>query len=377
MTQRVYKKIMILITYAFFLLFLLLNFEKIGNGVWNLIQILKPLWYGLTLAFVLNVPMSIMENKLFKSSEKPYRILALILSVMILIIILIMLFTWVIPDFIESLTYLIGQIPVIVNDINNIVLNSISTTGLSEYVGSIGNSKDVSNLLSSFFKYIVENFYEGASNIAGLLINLITGFIIAIYFLLEKEFILGKCKTIIYKVFDDNMVNRIKYVYGVSNKAFRDFITYQCLECFILASIMFVTYLIFGFPYALTIAFLTGVTAIIPIFGATIACVIGAVLIGTVSMEKMIIFIIVFQIVQQIENNLIYPRVVGKNVGLPPILTLIAIIAGGSLFGLFGVLVSVPLTSVLNQLFWSLMEKDLPKFSLEKKKKTLKKLRKN
>ena len=377
MTQRVYKKILILITYSFFLLFLLLNIGKIGKGIWNIVQILKPLWYGLTLAFVLNVPMSIIEGKLFKSSEKPYRVLSLILSIMILILILIILFTWVIPDFIESLTYLIGQIPVMVNDINNIVLNSISTTGLTEYVGNIGETKDVSNLLSGFFKYIVENFYEGASNVAGLLINLITGFIIAIYFLLEKEFILGKCKLVIYKLFEDSVIEKIKYVYSVSHKAFRDFIAYQCLECFILATIMFITYLIFDFPYALTIAFLTGVTAIIPIFGATIACVIGAVLIGTVSMEKMIVFVIVFQIVQQIENNLIYPRVVGKNVGLPPILTLIAIIAGGSLFGLFGVLISVPLTSVLNQLFWSLMEKDLPKFSLEKKKKSIQKLRKN
>ena len=371
MSTRLYRKFLALITYTVFLLFVGFNFGKIVKFLYDLLLVFKPLWYGLTLAFVLNVPISLLEKHLFKSSDKLHRVLSIMLSILCLVILLSMLFVWVIPDFIESITYLIGQTPIIINSINDLIASMFGDSEISQYIYGINGTNNVSEVISNVFKYIVENFYSGLSNAAGLLINLITGFIIAIYLLLEKEFILERCKFVVYKIFDDKIVNKLKYIYSVSYKAFRDFITFQCLECFILASIMFVTYIIFGFPYALTIAFLTGITAMIPIFGATIACVIGAVLIGTVSLKQMVVFIIVFQVVQQIENNLIYPHVVGKNVGLPPILTIIAIIVGGSLFGLFGVLVSVPLTSVINNLFWALMDSEIPKISINKKKKVL------
>jgi len=372
MTKTVYKKYICLITYGLILLFALLNLNKILSHIWNFIIVLKPLWYGIALAFVLNIPMTFFENKLFGSHEKLYRATSLIISIMFLVFILMILFMWVIPDFVESITFLLGQTPKIMHNINDILVTTFSNTDLSSYVDNLNNSNEITGFISSIFKGIVSNFSSSLSNLAGLLVNLITGFIIAIYLLLEKEFILGKCKLVLYKIFDDDTIKNIKYVYGLSYKAFHDFVSYQCLECVILATIMFIAYIIFGFPYALTIAFLTGVTAVIPIFGATIACVIGAILIGTVSLEKMVIFIIVFQVIQQIENNLIYPHVVGKNVGLPPILTLIAIIIGGKCMGLFGVLICVPLTSIINTLFWALMDKDLPKFSIHGKNKKFK-----
>ena len=372
MTKATYKKFLTLITYAWVLLFLLLNVGVIFSSIGKAIIVLKPLWYGISLAFVLNIPMNFFETNLFNSHTKLHRGLSLVISIMFLICILTILFIWVIPDFVESLTFLIGQSPKIMSDLNDILVGMFSNTDLSSYVNNLNNSNQITGFITSAGKGVISNFSSTISNLAGLLVNLITGFIIAIYLLLEKEFILGKCKLIIYKIFDDDAINNIKYIYRLSYKAFHDFVSYQCIECFILASIMFAAFIIFGFPYALTIAFLTGITAVIPIFGATIACVIGAILIGTVSLEKMIIFVIVFQVIQQIENNLIYPHVVGKNVGLPPILTLIAIIVGGKCLGLFGVLICVPLTSIINTLFWALMDKDLPKLTLHGKKKKLK-----
>ncbi len=372
MTKATYKKFLTLITYAWVLLFLLFNIGVIFSSIGKAIIVLKPLWYGISLAFVLNIPMNFFETNLFNSHTKLHRGLSLIISIMFLVCILTILFIWVIPDFVESLTFLIGQSPKIMSDLNDILVGMFSNTDLSSYVNNLNNSNQITGFITSAGKGVISNFSSTISNLAGLLVNLITGFIIAIYLLLEKEFILGKCKLIIYKIFDDDATNNIKYIYRLSYKSFHDFVSYQCIECFILASIMFAAFIIFGFPYALTIAFLTGITAVIPIFGATIACVIGAILIGTVSLEKMIIFVIVFQVIQQIENNLIYPHVVGKNVGLPPILTLIAIIVGGKCLGLFGVLICVPLTSIINTLFWALMDKDLPKFTLHGKKKKLK-----
>ena len=116
---------------------------------------------------------------------------------------------------------------------------------------------------------------------------------------------------------------------------------------------MFLAFVAFGFPYSLTIAFLTGVTAIVPIFGATVACIIGAILIGTVSIKQAIIFLIVFQVIQQIENNFIYPRVVGKHVGLPPVITILALMVGGNLAGFVGMILCIPITSILLSLFWT------------------------
>ena len=342
MTKATYRKYLSLITYTLVLLFIFLNLGGIFSSFWNAVLVLKPLWYGIALAFVLNIPMTFFENNLFYSHKKFYRALALIISIMILVFILTILFVWVIPDFVESLTFLLGQTPRIMNNINDILVGMFSNTDLSSYVNNLNSSNEITGFITSAAKSIITNFYASLSNLAGLLVNLITGFIIAIYLLLEKEFIIGKCKHVICKIFDDDTENKIKYVYHLSYKAFHDFVSYQCIESFILASIMFIAFLIFGFPYALTIAFLTGVTAIVPIFGATIACFIGAILVGTVSLEKMVIFVIVFQVIQQIENNLIYPHVVGKNVGLPPILTLIAIIVGGKCLGLFGVLICVP-----------------------------------
>ena len=368
MSNTVYRKYMSLITYTLILVFILVHVGKIGAYLWKWVIILKPLWYGIALAFTLNVPMKQLETKVFKANDKSSRITSLIVALSMVIILILILVIWVIPDFIESLTFLVGQIPDIARSFNSLLKGAFSNTSMVDYIDNFNGTGQVTEVLSGIFKGIISNFTSILSNFAGFLVNIVTGIIIAVYLLLEKEPILEKCKMVIKKIFDQSIVKKIKYVYNISYKAFHDFITYQCLECFVLATIMFIAFIIFRFPYALTIAFLTGVTAIVPIFGATIACVIGAILVGTVSIEKMIIFIAVFQIIQQIENNLIYPHVVGKNVGIPPILTLIAIIVGGKVMGLFGVLVCVPVTSILNTLFWSIMEKDIPKINVKRKK---------
>ena len=140
--------------------------------------------------------------------------------------------------------------------------------------------------------------------------------------------------------------DKILEIGELSNKTFSKFISGQCVEAVILGSIMFIFCLLFRFPYALIIAVLTTVTALIPIFGAMIAMCIGAILIGITNPIQALLFIVVFQIVQQIEGNFIYPRVVGKSVGLSPMWTLLAITVGGSLFGIVGMLLGLPLASV-------------------------------
>ncbi len=355
MTKDTFKKIIFLITYTMVLMLVLLNIKSILVSISNIINVLSPLWIGIILAFVLNVPMSIIENNAFEKKEnmvdKKVRMISLTLSIMIIIILLFILFVWVIPDFIDSTTYLVGQIPSLIDSLNNFLVNTFKNTDLSEYIGNLSNSAEVTGLISGIFKNIINNFTGVLSNFVSLIINLLTGIIISIYLLLEKEHILNGINNFLHKVLDEKITKKIDEVLKLSNKCFHDFITYQCLECLILGVLMFVALVLFRFPYALTISFMATVTAIVPIIGATIACIIGAILIGTTSIKQAIIFLIVFQVIQQIEGNIIYPKVVGKHVGLPPIATIVALIVGGAVAGLFGMLICIPITSIVYSLF--------------------------
>lgn len=353
MKKDTYKKYILLITYTMALLFVLINVKDIIGILWSVIKILSPLWIGIALAFTLNVPMSIIEREIFGHTNKKVRVVSLILSILIIVLLVLILFVWVIPDFIDSSTYLLGQVPSMIESLNNFLLNTFKNTELAGYIKNFSDSKEIANLLSSAVTGIINNFTSILSNFVTFIINLATGIIIAVYFLLEKEHILKTIKEIIDKTFKKKTRKKLDEVFTLSNKSFHDFITYQCLECLILGVLMFIALVIFRFPYALTIAFLTTITAIVPIFGATIACIIGFILIGTVSIKQAIIFLIVFLIIQQIEGNIIYPKVVGKHVGLPPIVTIVAIIIGGKIAGFFGMLICIPLTSILYSLFWT------------------------
>jgi len=360
-----YKKYFILITYTMLLGFMLLNIKDIINFISNTLTILSPLWIGIGLAFTLNVPMSILEREVFGKSNKKTRIISLILSIMIILCVVLVLFVWVIPDFIDSATYLLGQTPKMIEGFNNILVSTFKNTDLSSYLKNFTGSTEITAMISNIFKSLINNFSGILSNLATFLVNLFTGIIIAIYFLLEKEKIIKLLKELIEKIFDDKTEKKVNEVLTLSNKCFHDFITYQCLECLILGVMMFIIFVIFGFPYALTIAFLTAITAIIPVFGATIACVIGAILIGTASIKEAVIFVIVFLIVQQIEGNVIYPKVVGKHVGLPAIITIIAIIIGGKIGGFVGMLICIPITTII----YSLLCTNIKEKEEEKKKK--------
>lgn len=335
------------------LAFIMFHIKDILGVTYRTFKILSPLWIGIALAFTLNVPMSIIEREVFGKSDKKIRILSLSLSIMIILLLVIILFAWVIPDFISSATYLLGQVPILLEELNEFLMETFRNTDLSSYLRDFSASNEITSLISNVFKALINNFSAVLSNFASTIVNLVTGIIIAIYFLLEKEKILGAIDEILKNVFDKNKMKKIKEVTTVANKSFHDFITYQCLECLILGLIMFLAFVAFGFPYSLTIAFLTTITAIVPIFGAFIACLIGAILIGTVSIKQAIIFVVVFQVIQQIENNIIYPKVVGSHVGLPPVVTIIALLIGGNVAGLTGMILCIPLTSIFLSLFWS------------------------
>ena len=197
----------------------------------------------------------------------------------------------------------------------------------------------ITTIISSSFNFIVSIF-------SGLF-NFVMGLVFALYLLLEKEKLQFQLKKIVLAYLPKNKVNSIFEFGALTNETFSKFIGGQFIEACILGSLCFVGMTVFGFPYAAAISVLVGVTALIPFFGAFIGVCIGAILIFAIDPTKSFWFIVFFLILQQIEGNMIYPKVVGDSVGLPAIWVILAVTIGGSLFGIVGMMIGVPFVSVL------------------------------
>ena len=207
------------------------------------------------------------------------------------------------------------------------------------------------NSVLEFFKSGVGNVFDSTISVATSIVGSVTTFVIAFvfacYILLQKEKLHVQMKKILFAYLPERRVENILGVCSLTYKTFSNFLTGQCVEALILGTMFFVVMGIIRLPYALLVGVLIAFTALIPIFGAFIGCAVGAFLILMVDPWKAVIFVILFLVLQQIEGNLIYPKVVGNSVGLPSIWVLAAVSIGGSLMGVVGMLVFIPLVSVI------------------------------
>lgn len=201
-----------------------------------------------------------------------------------------------------------------------------------------------------------------ARRIASGITTFVIAFVFACYILLQKEKLNIQIRKVMYAYMKEDLVKKVLDVCSLSYRTFSNFLTGQCLEAVILGTMFVICMGILQMPYAMLIGVLIAFTALIPIFGAFIGCVVGAFLILTVAPMKALVFVIMFLILQQIEGNLIYPRVVGSSVGLPSIWVLAAVSIGASLMGIVGMLVFIPIVSVL----YALLRRDVYEH-LEKK----------
>jgi len=334
------------------------------KDVWAMIKvffgILMPFIIGGVIAFVLNIPLCGIENsKLFKkwkgkSADKLKRPASILLSFLFVVLIISIVLMTVIPQLAVTITELGKKMPVAMNNFMK-TLNELSVKypEIEEYVADIQNYKfdwnTITNNLGSFLKSGVSNMLSStftvASSIIGGLMNFLIGLIFAIYILGQKETISGAIKKFMKAYLKPQSNDKILKVSKLLYVNFSNFITGQCLEALILGSMFVIAMLIFRLPYALLIGVLIAFTALIPIVGAFIGCAVGVFLMLVDSPSKVIVFLILFFVLQQVEGNLIYPKVVGNKVGLPSILVLMAVTIGGSLFGVAGMLVFIPLVS--------------------------------
>ncbi len=348
------EKLIILISFGIGLMWLLNNLAIVINILSNIFHILFPFILGVIIAFVLNIPMTKIENFLKskiknKNTKLPIRTISITLSLIIFISFILLICFLLIPELIENIQLLIKNIPSFIENVQTWVLDLVENyPEIQVKVKEVfNNTTNINNIMITILNYVINGSINFITSLISSVFTLFTAIVFAVYVLSQKEYLKRGVKKLMYAYMKEKHVEKISDIALLSDRTFSKFISGQCVEAVILGTIFFVVLTIFGFPYALIISVVTTVTALIPMFGAMIAMVIGALLIAVTNPLQALLFIIVFQVIQQIENNFIYPKVVGKSVGLASIWTLMAVILGGSLMGITGMIIGLPLASIL------------------------------
>lgn len=359
MKDKTRKDIIIIISYIALVIFALVNFSKIIAFLGKVISIFSPFLLGIILAFVLNVLNNFIEKKIFgkikpsKIWNKIKRPLCITLSLILVFLTIFFVMNLLIPQLKNSASLFTDTLPAYKEDIigilNKFDVDESTVNKVGEYLDNFG--KVITDYIKGNSKDVITVTTEVATSVVNIISKGIITLVFAIYMIAQKETLSRQINKVMKAYLKPKTINKINTVGTLANKTFSNFVTGQCLEALIFDSLVFVGMLIFRFPYASTIGVLLGFTALIPIFGAFIGTAVGFILIMMVSPVKAILFVVFIIVLQQIEGNLIYPRVVGKSIGLPGMWVLLSVTVGGSIGGILGMLIATPLCSLLYALF--------------------------
>lgn len=348
------------------------NFGVIFSGVWKL---LAPFAVGGMIAFVMNLPMTKIENLLLGKKTNKERKWARAVAITITFILLLAIISFVlfllVPELINNLKSLAEQIPGLLDAIKTWLLNiAQDNPSWKAQIGDIANnltsSNSVQNVITSSLNSLMDGSKGFIMSVTSGLTTAILAVVFAIYLLGQKEYLIRGTKKLVFAFLPKKHANKVIEIASLTNKTFAGFVTGQCLEAIILSVIFFLVLFIGGFPYALLISVITFVLAFVPMLGATFSAIIGALLIFPISPIRAVVFIVLSFIIQQLENNLIYPKVVGKSVGLAGIWTLVSIIVFGSLFGVMGMIIGLPIASIAYALLGESANKKLAEKRLKR-----------
>lgn len=377
--KKDFKNWIILIIIAIIGYWSINNLSTVGNLFSNIFNIIFPFVLGGCLAFVLNIPMTFFEKKLLKDrnikgkkvrnkkskNKKLVRIISIIFAIVIIVLVLALIVTLIVPKLIDIVNLLIDNIPYYLEEITKLLEKY--GTDITDINSIIQNANiDIEGAKNEIINKIPSLLTSSISLVSGIISGITTFFIaivFAIYILMDKEKLQEQATKILNAYLTKEKASKIINIGKVSKNTFKSFLTVQCLEATILGTLCIIGMLILRIPYAVPIGVLIGVTALIPVVGAFIGVIIGAVLILSVNPIKVITFVIFVLILQQIEGNLIYPRVVGNSIGLPGMWVLAAVSIGGSIGGILGMLLGVPVVTII----YTLLRKDV-NAKLEQKK---------
>ena len=335
------------------------NIVTIQNFTNAMTSAFQPFIVGGTLAFILNQPVKIIEKWLVKwkkEYKKWFRPIAIVISFIFVILILFFIIFLVIPDLQQTITSFIEVVPNQISNFINWFTNFIDNNPeIIQFVQDLNidlNSvqQNLINYVQTFATNTLGNIIDFVTTTISSVVTVFIAIVFAFFLLTNKEKITRQLKKVVYSIWSLKWANYIVNVGKKANEIFSNFVGGEIIEAFILGGLVYIGMVIFNFPFSLSVSVITGTLALIPIYGAIIGGVIGFVLISVINFTQAIWFIIFIVVVQQIEGNIIYPRVVGNSVGLPGIWVMVSVTVGGSFFGLVGMLVSVPLISVVYSL---------------------------
>lgn len=380
------KKMALLIVMAILVYNGVKHIDVVLDCIIKLLGLVFPFIIGGCVAFVLNVPMSAIERHVFeryhgkhqKLVSKIKRPLSFFMAVILVVGVIILVAVFITPQLGETIGVIINRIPKFFNDVQ-VWINQLMDEykWVADQLGQLEiDWNSLSKSLISFLQTSIGSAFSSTMGFAFALINGVVtfflGFVFAVYVLFQKEKLSVQVKKMMYAYLKESHADRIIEVLHMTHRTFSRFLSGQCCEAVILGTLFFVTLTIFKMPYALLISVVIAFLSLIPIVGAFMGCFIGALLILMVNPWEAIAFVVIFLVIQQIEGNLIYPRVVGSSIGLPAIWVLVAVTVGGSAFGIAGMLVFIPLTSVVYSLLreWMykrLSDRHIPKEKFEKR----------
>jgi len=364
LNKKSMKKIRELIVFTAILVVALWKFDTVLEGAKNIWGILFPFVLGGAIAFVINVPMSFLEKKIFgktkdgnKVGKKLARPISLLLTIILAVGVIALVMFGVIPQLTRTMGSLMISIANFVPQMQNWIREfSHNNQEIMKLVNQVQFNQDQAikwgiSILGSGAGNMMNTTMSAVGSIVSGFATFFIAFSFACYILFQKEKLHVQIRKVFFAFIPKQKAEAFLKICSLTYQTFANFLTGQCVEAVILGSMFVVTLSILKMPYALLIGTLIAFTALIPIFGAFIGCAVGCFLIFMVSPKQAILFIIVFLILQQIEGNLIYPHVVGGSVGLPSIWVLAAVTIGGNLMGIVGMLIFIPLVSVLYTIF--------------------------
>ena len=354
-----YKKTLKLVIIAIIAYWILNHYQIVLSLLSKLLSVLMPFIIGCMIAFVLNVLMIRIEKQLSKVIVNPKlkilkRVLSILGSIALVVGVVAIIIILIIPELVSAIKVIALSLPEVIDNLQNWTdSHNIYLPQLENLINQI-DVENLGNELSKFAKTEFSGMLDSTIDILAVIVNGIVNFVLglvfAIYILMSKETLKDQTKRLINAYLPSKVADNIFEVARLSRTTFSNFIIGQTVEAFILGALCTIGMIILGLPYAPMVGSLVGITAFIPIIGAFIGGAIGAFMIFTVDYMQAFIFIIFLVILQQLEGDLIYPRVVGSTIGLPSIWVLFAVTVGGSLWGITGVLLGVPIVSVIYSL---------------------------
>lgn len=357
-----------------------LNETEEFKNLWTaLTDMFSPFILGAAIAFILNVPMRVVEKPLkFIQNESLRRTVAIILTLLIMVLAITSVVLLLIPQITETIQLLIPKLIDFVLKVettlmeflgeNPELLQWVSTTTDLQSLDWAGLIQKAASMLKNSVSVIASSAFSAVGGVTSAIVDLLIGLVFALYCLARKEILARQGRRILYSVLPEHFSDETIRILRLTSSTFSNFISGQCLEALILGCLFAVCMSIFKMPYIPLVSVLIAVTALIPLVGAFVGCFLGAFFIMVNDPIQALIFIAMFLVLQQIEGNLIYPKVVGTSIGLPGMWVLLAVAVGGDLMGVAGMLVMIPISSVMYALIREFTNKRIAERGIDPEK---------